>query len=631
MKDYYEILNVPTNASPKMIRKSYLRLVKRYHPDQCFGDKKSEEYFKEVNEAYDVLSDKEKKLEYDQMWFDYEAKSEDAGKQGAAEETADAEEYTFEKDTSNASINRQTVKMSGNRKIWGWAFKISILCVIAWGIPKYHSEGGFKTFTSNITNKASNTANKKYNITDKQIISAIDGYLAGIRGRDINEASKYIEKGTDMEKKSIEVCEILNKELAGSPDDILYKLAKESGKFTYKVKDVLRNGEDKCNVEVEFKTDNLAPILISMQQGVVKLLDNEDALNEYIYNSVLSEKVTTEEELVDLMYNQLGNEFFKDKRKKIKIAVVFHMENQGAEWMIKDVNNLNDLMRAFIGNVSAAEIAFPYHWNDSSDEPSEMVNNDKGIKPALAKDGYDAIRDGSDCIFPYSSERYLEEEEVEEYVTDKRTLRIARNEIYARHGFKFGKEDLIAHFSQFSWYHLKINDTEETILNEYERHNIDIIKKYENMANDNVGVEDDTHQMIKKVEESQPTVDTDKTESSYSGYENIVGQPEELESVPYDKKMMGEFYKNEGEAWFVALLYVGADGKSLFVSIEGNDDEGNNVSARGEAKIINSEKFYFEDSEDGGEYKCSYDQDEDEVLVEYRSGNGSSLEGYYSR
>lgn len=625
MKDYYEILNVPTNASPRMIRKSYLRLVKKYHPDQCFGDKGAEEYLKEVNEAYDVLSDKEKKLEYDQMWFDYATKSEDD------EKPVDAEEYTFEKDASNASLNRQTEIKSGNGKIWGWVFKVSILCVIAWGISKYHpSEGGFKTSASNIINKVSNTANKD-NITDKQMIGALDGYLAGIKERDINEASKYIEKGTDLEKRSIEVCEILNEELAGSPDDILYKLAKESGKFTYKVKDVLRNGGDKCNVEVEFKTDNLAPVLMSMQQGVVELLGNEDALNEYIYNSVLSREVTTEEELVDLMYNQLGNEFFKDKRKKIKIAVVFHMENQEAEWMIKDVNNLNDLMRAFIGNVSAAEIAFPYPWNDSSDEPSEMVNNDKGIKPALEKNGYGAIRDGSDCIFPYSSERYLKEEEVEKYATDKRTLRIARNEIYARHGFKFDKEDLIAHFSQFSWYHPKINDTEETILNEYERHNIDIIKKYENMASDNVGVEDDTHQMIKKVEASQPTVDTDKSASSYSGYENIVGQSEELESVPYDKKMMGKFCKNEEEAWFTALLYVGADGKSLFVSIGGYDDEGNNVSARGEAKIISSEEFYFEDSEDGGEYKCSYDQDEDEVLVEDRSGNGSSLAGYYSR
>ena len=60
-KDYYKILGVNKNASKEEIKKSYRKLAMKYHPDQNKGDKASEERFKEVNEAYAVLSDEEKR------------------------------------------------------------------------------------------------------------------------------------------------------------------------------------------------------------------------------------------------------------------------------------------------------------------------------------------------------------------------------------------------------------------------------------------------------------------------------------------------------------------------------------------------------------------------------------------
>ncbi len=68
-RDYYEVLGVEKNASDAEIKKAYRKLAMKYHPDQNPGDKTAEEKFKEINEAYEVLSDADKKARYDQYGF----------------------------------------------------------------------------------------------------------------------------------------------------------------------------------------------------------------------------------------------------------------------------------------------------------------------------------------------------------------------------------------------------------------------------------------------------------------------------------------------------------------------------------------------------------------------------------
>jgi curved DNA-binding protein len=70
-KDYYKILGVERNASEADIRKAYRKLAMKYHPDRNPNDKQAEEHFKEINEAYQVLSDSNKRSHYDRLGSDY--------------------------------------------------------------------------------------------------------------------------------------------------------------------------------------------------------------------------------------------------------------------------------------------------------------------------------------------------------------------------------------------------------------------------------------------------------------------------------------------------------------------------------------------------------------------------------
>lgn len=71
-KDYYKSLGVQRDASPDEIKKVYRKLARKYHPDLNPGNKKAEEKFKEINEAYEVLRDEDKRKKYDTLGSNWE-------------------------------------------------------------------------------------------------------------------------------------------------------------------------------------------------------------------------------------------------------------------------------------------------------------------------------------------------------------------------------------------------------------------------------------------------------------------------------------------------------------------------------------------------------------------------------
>ncbi len=75
-RDYYEVLGVSRTANADDIKKAYRKLARKYHPDVNPGDKSTEEKFKEINEAYEVLSDPDKRKRYDQLGSNWKAGAE---------------------------------------------------------------------------------------------------------------------------------------------------------------------------------------------------------------------------------------------------------------------------------------------------------------------------------------------------------------------------------------------------------------------------------------------------------------------------------------------------------------------------------------------------------------------------
>src|SRR5438105_1695788 len=82
-RDYYEVLSVERTATEEDIKKAYRKLAVKFHPDKNPGDKTAEEKFKEIGEAYEALSDPQKRAAYDQFGHAaFDARSRGGGRAG---------------------------------------------------------------------------------------------------------------------------------------------------------------------------------------------------------------------------------------------------------------------------------------------------------------------------------------------------------------------------------------------------------------------------------------------------------------------------------------------------------------------------------------------------------------------
>ncbi len=107
-KDYYKVLGVERKASQDDIKKAFRKLARKHHPDVNPGDKKAEERFKEINEAYEVLSDPEKRQKYDTLGPNWQEQfgfggTGPFGRSGARTRTGGGVPFDFDTDPTNFS------------------------------------------------------------------------------------------------------------------------------------------------------------------------------------------------------------------------------------------------------------------------------------------------------------------------------------------------------------------------------------------------------------------------------------------------------------------------------------------------------------------------------------------------
>ena len=226
-RDYYDILGIKKGAGDKEIKSAYRKLAKKYHPDMNPGDKNAEKLFKDVTEAYNVLSDEEKRKLYDQ--FGHAAFDGSMGSDPGSYSSRDGAHF-WEGSNGNGSYTRYEYNGSGMDDIFGDMF------------GSFFHGGGKKShfgFGDDFAGESAGSADYHSSITVSFREAALGcDKLLKIDGSAGGTMSVHIPAGID-EGQSVRLKGKGRKRRDGSFGDLLLKVhIQDDGKYTRKNNDV---------------------------------------------------------------------------------------------------------------------------------------------------------------------------------------------------------------------------------------------------------------------------------------------------------------------------------------------------------------------------------------------------------
>jgi DnaJ-class molecular chaperone len=120
-RDYYEVLGIQRDASDEQIKKAHRALARKYHPDRNPGDKQAEAQFKEMQDAYDVLSDKFKRMQYDMLGFGGTTVDEEAAQyDDMPVNMGTTDNWTWSEDDFAEQLNSEPINLNTSEPIDTW-------------------------------------------------------------------------------------------------------------------------------------------------------------------------------------------------------------------------------------------------------------------------------------------------------------------------------------------------------------------------------------------------------------------------------------------------------------------------------------------------------------------------------